>query len=204
MKKTILICFLLFVTAMHSKAQNIEITPFAGYNFADRFSIHGGNARIGDGFSYGGTISIITESDKTIEMSYLRTEMTVSAYSSYWNFDFSDPSSSNYILLGGSQLFPVNDKFVPYAGAQAGMLILASRNDTYDNIIKLAFGIDAGLKYYLSERIGLRLQANLNFPLTDVGANLWWSSGGGTSVGAGGSIPFVQFGFTGGLIFKIK
>jgi hypothetical protein len=204
MKKIILICFLLFTVAISSQAQSIEINPFAGYNFGDKFYIYGGNARIGDGFTYGGTLTLVAGEYNAIELTYMRTDMTVNAYSNYLGFDISDPSSSNYIVIGGSRLFPVTDKLIPYAGANIGLGIFASRNDTYSSVEKLAVGLDAGLKLFLTDKVGLRLQSNLYFPVTNVGAGLWWSSGGGTSVGASGSVPFVQFGFTGGLIFKIK
>jgi hypothetical protein len=39
--------------------------------------------------------------------------------------------------------------------------------------------------------------------ISNVGANLWWSPGAGTSVGVGGWSSVIQFGFTGGLVFRL-
>ena len=140
-----------------------------------------------------------------IELTYMRQDATASAESMYSGFvNMSDPVSANYIYLGGSRLFPVNDKMTPFAGLNVGMGILGSKDNYFSNIEKLAFGLDLGVKIMVSDKVGIRLQSNFQMPVTNVGAGLWWSSGGGSSVGVTGNIPFVQFGFTGGLIMRMK
>lgn len=203
MKKLLFLSALMLTLAFTSIAQGVEFTPFAGYTFGDRFNIRGGTARIGDGFTYGGFITFHAGDHNAVELTYMRQDMFVTANSSFITI-MNSPASSNYIMLGGSRLFPVSDKLTPFAGFNVGIGVYGSRNNTFDNFEKLAFGLVGGVKIFLNERIGIRLQSNLNFPLTNVGGAFWWSSGGGTSVGVTGSIPFVQFGFNGGLIFKLQ
>jgi hypothetical protein len=81
--------------------------------------------------------------------------------------------------------------------------IYAPKLHTRDNITKFAAGISGGFKYALNNNIGLRLQANLNFPIIDAGASLWWSPGSGVDVGVSSYTPIMQFGFTGGLVFML-
>jgi hypothetical protein len=64
--------------------------------------------------------------------------------------------------------------------------------------------INGGVKYFFTPGVGQRLQADLTFPVTNVGGSLWWSPGSGTSVGVSSYVPFLQFGFTGGLVLKLK
>jgi hypothetical protein len=103
-----------------STAQQIEISPFAGYTFADIFTITGGTAHIGDGFTYGGSVAVTAGKRYFVELSYLRTDMILSAYSSYASVDVEDAVSSNYIMVGGNRLFTTTGKVVPYAGISIG------------------------------------------------------------------------------------
>jgi hypothetical protein len=205
MRKIFLLSALLLSIIITSNAQSIELYPFAGYTFGTHCYVATGKARLSDGFTYGGTLSFVAGQHNSLELTYLRQDATATAEGLYSGFQkFSDPVSINYIFLGGSRLYPVNDKLTPFTGAHVGMAILGSKHDTFSNIEKLAFGVDVGVKIMVSDKVGIRLQSNLNMPVTNVGAGLWWSSGSGSSVGVTGNIPFVQFGFTGGLILKMK
>ncbi|NTW25618.1 MAG: hypothetical protein HGA37_13045, partial [Lentimicrobium sp.] len=190
-RKILLFSTLLIALSTTLKAQRIEISPFAGYTFADIFSITGGTARIGDGFTYGGSLAIAKGERYFFELTYLRTDMILSASSSYSYVDVEDAGSSNYILLGGNRTFGTAGKVVPYAGISVGMGILASKEDTFENIEKLAFGLDAGIKIPVSDKLGIRLQSNLNFPFVNVDGVLWWSASSGNSVVATSNVPFL-------------
>ena len=98
----------------------------------------------------------------------------------------------------------VNEKVTLFSGLKLGAVIIASKKDAFDNVTKFAVGLNAGAKYFMTEKLGLRVQANLNFPVTDVGGSLWWSPGSGLDAGVSSYTPVLQFGFTGGLVFKIK
>ena len=63
-------------------------------------------------------------------------------------------------------------------------------------------GITGGAKIYFSKRVGLRLQAQALAPIQGSGFYMFAGSGGS---GGGVSVysTLVQFGFTGGLIFRL-
>lgn len=205
MKKLFLLATVLFATCTISWAQGLQLYPFAGYTFADRFPISGGTARIGDGFTYGGALAFVVSDYYAVELKYSRMDADVSAYSPYNNIDiYGEPVSLNYILLGGSKLFPVSEEAILFSGLNLGVGIMGSKDDTFNTITKFAAGINAGVKYFFTKSAGIRLQANLDFPVTDVGGSLWWSPGSGTQVGVSSYVPFLQFGFTGGLVLKLK
>ncbi|MHC1777963.1 MAG: hypothetical protein AB9834_21360 [Lentimicrobium sp.] len=203
-RKLLFLSLIMLAITTNSKAQDIEICPFAGYTFADIFTITGGTARIGDGFTYGGSVAVTAGERYFVELTYSRTDMILSAYSSYASVDVEDAGNSNYILIGGNRLFGSSGKVVPYAGLSIGMGILASKENTFENIERLAFGLDAGIKIPVSDKFGIRIQSNLNFPFVNVDGVLWWSSSSGNSVVATSNVPFLQFGLTGGLVYKIR
>jgi hypothetical protein len=203
-KTTILATLMLMALTLTSIAQTVELTPFAGYTFRSTKNYSGGYTRINDGFTYGGALTIAPSPFNAIEISYYRYETTAEARTNYSGFmEFSGPVALNYMFIGGQRLFPANDKVTGFTGFNLGAGWMSSQNDKFSTMTKFAMGVDAGVKIMASERVGLRLQANLNFPITSVGGSFYVGTGG-TGIGMYGYVPILSFGFTGGLIFKIK
>lgn len=157
-----------------------------------------------DGFTYGGALTIAPGKYNVVEISYYRYQTTATAKSNYSGFiDFSDPIAVNYMLIGGQRLFPASEMVTGFSGFNIGASWLGSRDDKFSTITKFAVGIDAGVKIMATEKVGIRLQANLNCPISDVGGTFYWGTGG-PGVGMSGYVPIWSFGFNGGLILRIK
>lgn len=204
MKKVIVIAIFSFIAASSVMAQQLELFVHSGYTFGDKFPLSGGRGKIYDGHTYGGLLSVDISDFYAIELAYSRQDSRVLAISDYLGLDVDEKVSVNYILAGGNRLMKVNEKVTLFSGLKLGAVIIASKKDAFDNVTKFAVGLNAGAKYFMTEKLGLRVQANLNFPVTDVGGSLWWSPGGGLDAGVSSYTPVLQFSFTGGLVFKIK
>ena len=107
-------------------------------------------------------------------------------------------------MIGSNRIVPISESFEVFGGLKIGGVTYASKGNGFNNVTKFAVGISAGMSYFFNPRVGLRVQANLNFPIIDVGANLWWSSGSGVNTGVSAYSPILQFGFLGGLVFKLN
>jgi opacity protein-like surface antigen len=199
MRILISITFLLSTLINHAQ---LEVAGGYGYTFGARAPILGGNARISDGSLFHFGLNYLYE-DYSIEISYNYQELIGSARSSFWNFDVRDNIRINYILLGGNRHFDVSDKLILYSGLKAGILNISSIQDNFRSRTKLALGLNGGARYFITDNLGCKLQFQLFFPITDVGASLWWSPGGGTSVGVTSSSPFAQFGTFMGLFYRL-
>jgi hypothetical protein len=203
-KTTILATLLIMTFSLASIAQSVELTPLFGYTFRSTVQITNGEARVNDGFTYGGALTIAASPYNAIEISYYRYETTATAYSTYNNFSFEPvPCAVNYMLIGGQRLFPVNDKVTPFTGFNMGAGWLGSPDDNFSTITKFSMGFDAGVKIMVSEKVGLRLQTNFTFPITSAGGSFYWGTGG-SGVGLTGYVPIWSFGFNGGLIIKVR
>jgi len=203
-KTTILATMLMMVFALSSLAQTVELTPFAGYTFRSTKNYSSGWTRVNDGFTYGGALTIAPSPFNAIEISYYRYETTAEAHTNYSGFmEYNGNVAINYMFIGGQRLFPANDKVTGFTGLNLGAGWMSSQDNDFSTMTKFAMGIDAGVKIMASEKVGLRLQANLNFPITSSGGSFYVGTGG-TGVAMYGYVPLLSFGFTGGLIFKIK
>ncbi len=204
MKKLILLAILSFVATGAVVAQQVELFVHSGYTFGDKFPLSGGRGKIYDGHTYGGLLSVEISDFYAIELAYSRQDSRVLAISDYLGLDVDEKVSVNYILAGGNRLMKVNKKVTLFSGLKLGAVIIAAKKEAFENVTKFAVGLNAGAKYFMTETIGLRVQANLNFPVTDIGGSLWWSPGSGLDAGVSSYTPVLQFGFTGGLVFRIK
>lgn len=203
MKKTTVIVLFIVSMAFSAGAQSLEIFGFSGYTFGDKFPISGGSAKIYDGHTYGGNLSYNLSETYAVEILYSRQDSRVTAFSSYLNLDVDEPMATSYIMAGSNRLIPLSEKAVFFSGLKLGAVIFSSKDDAFDAVTKFAAGFNGGFKTTFTENLGIRVQANLNFPITDVGASLWWGSGSGTSVGVSSYTPIIQFGFTGGLVYRL-
>ncbi|MFV0377431.1 MAG: hypothetical protein ACK5JD_09035 [Mangrovibacterium sp.] len=199
MKKLLVVCFCCLLYSPVLIAQHMEFVPTAGYTFADKFHIPGGRAKIGDGFTYGGMLSYVANPRLSIDLTFSRTDCD--SWALWKDSEYRGRMSSNYLLIGTSKYFPLNQEARFFTGAGIGMGIFAGKDDDMGSATKFAWGVKAGFKYDLSPNAGFILQANLDSPVGDVYGDLWLSSSG-PSVGISSSSPFLQFGFTGGFVIR--
>lgn len=202
MKKQLLFIFFILVS-ISSIGQDFKVFVHSGYTFGDKFPIYGGSGKIYDGHTYGGSLSYTLSPVYELELSYTRQDSRITVYSPGY-VDINSTASTNYFFIGTNRIVPVSESFEVFGGAKIGGVTYASKGNGFNNVTKFAVGISAGMSYFFNPNLGLRVQANLNFPVIDVGANLWWSSGNGVNTGISAYSPILQFGITGGLVFKLS
>ena len=203
MKRQLLLIALI-IASLSAYSQNIKIFAHSGYTFGDKFPIYGGSGKIYDGHTFGGSIAYQISPVYEVEFTYTYQDSRIVVQSVASNIDINSIASINYFLIGTNRILPLSEKFDLFGGVKIGAVNYASKAADFNNITKFAVGINAGMSYFFSSIVGLRVQANLNFPVIDVGANLWWNSGAGPSVGVSSYSPIIQFGFAGGLVFKLS
>jgi hypothetical protein len=204
MKKLLILSFLIGIFVMEVRAQGVEITPITGYTFPASYRISSGTARLGDGQNWGGNLGFSLNEFMEIEVSYNYMATRATASSPLLNDRVDVRTQVHYAMIGANRLFPTSDAMTFFAGMKMGTGTLAFPDGEYRNITKFSLGLQGGMKYFATERIGIRLQANLMMPVLAAGGSLWWSPGGGTAVGVSTFSPIVQFGFAGGIIFRLQ
>lgn len=189
------------------KAQGIEITPLFGYNFADEFDIIDGYGKVGDGILYGIMLGKKINPHYAVELYYTRQEAKgeYSYYDYYSLLPYSDhdiPLSVNYIQVAGTRILPFGSsgKAEGIGGINLGAVLISPKE--YNDVWRFAFGLSLGTRFWFSDLMGLRIQTNLNIPVQGAGASIYAGSGG-VSTGVSTFSTITQFGFTGGLVFRL-
>lgn len=208
-----LVLFLVFATGLvhFTSAQNIRLNGYTEYIFNDKVDSYYDannyyNGTINDGFQWGVGLEFMVDATKGIELKYLRRD--AKAPMEYFNSGIKFKNlelGMNYILLGGSNYFKTGGKVEPYAGASAGIAIINIKNadaGATDNLTKFAWTIKLGTNIWLTDKVGLKLQADLLSAVQSAGGSFYFGTGG---PGAGVSTysTMYQWGLGGGLTFKL-
>lgn len=202
--KILLITTGLYLLAFQINAQSIQLTPYSGYTFSNKFSIDEGTAKIYGGHTFGGILTFTLPISYDVEILYSRHITTVTANSRRLTEPFRSDAAYNYILAGMNRNFVIpNTGLKFFGGPKFGASILTSLDDQFSNRTNFAVALDAGMVFLINDFIGLRIDANVKAPIIDAGLNLWWGTGSGPQVGVSSWTPIVQFNLLGGLVFNI-
>jgi hypothetical protein len=110
----------------------------------------------------------------------------------------------NYFQAGAIYEFKQNSqqKAFPFTSFSLGATLFSPDSSIYGDEWRFSITFGGGGKFYLSDKVGLRLQARLLVPLNFSSAGMWCGSGG-CSVGVGSWATFLQADFTGGIFIRL-
>jgi len=196
MKSSIKLGLLLFLTSFFINAQKIEITPQYGYQVGAKYSYRGGYIKMPSSDQFGFTISTEVSSDISAEFFWVQQNSTIRIKDILFYPRETEVTNIrvNHYQFGAIHKFG-SGKAIPFAGMSAGLSTF-NPEDGFSSSTKFSFGATGGVKYFFSDRIGFRLQAQLLIPIEWGGV---YFGTGGSGVSVGGSL--VQLNFSGGLIF---
>lgn len=212
LKALLLSLVLVLIISNLANAQKIRFNGYSAYVFDDRVdSYYDANnyydGKIKGGYQWGLGLEYMIHDTKGIELRYLRqdTKAPMNYYLDgiqYTEFDL----GLNYILLGGSNYFKLaNDMVEPYFGLGIGMAIFSIKNpDTgrSSSAEKFAWNLKAGTNIWVTERIGIKLHAEVISAVQSAGGGFYFGTGG-SGAGISAYSSMYQFSLGGGLTFKL-
>jgi hypothetical protein len=197
----ILVCF--FSAYQSGLGQAYEIFPYSGYTHSNAFGIQDGKANLSGGPHMGiiGTICLTPYWD--FELIYSFRQALGTAESLTFSEPIKHTTQTQFATMGISRLFPYNVRYTFFTGANAGVMLLSTKDSELQSQTRLALGANAGVRYYFSEKLGLRLQVNAFLPILDQKMGLWWYSDPANPIGVGRSTAIIQPGIMAGLIIRL-
>ena len=188
-------------------AQTIELNAYTGWQLNGKARLYDGDFRINDTQNYGGKLAVGLSSLTSVELSYNRTD-TKGRFYPYYTGTVSDELefSSNYIQIGGVQAVDLG-RIHPYGTVTAGITVWSPKTSGYNSYTQFSMTAGAGLKIWLTDFLGLRLQGTMLMPMIWNGVGFGCGIGtGGASCGGGVSTRITPFQgeFSGGVIIRIS
>lgn len=216
MKKLMITLGLICGIASAGLAQELRINTYAGYIFKDKVDSYYSsssyfNGQIQDGFRWGAGLEYHIPNRGAVEIQYLRQDTSSPTYyldnglfgpvERFTDFDV----AINWVMLNGTRYFAVNEIVEPFAGAGIGMGIFNVANPDNGNensATKFAWNLRGGSNFWLADNIAFRVQASLYSATQAIGGGLYFGTGG-AGAGLTSYSTLYQFGFEGGLVFRL-
>jgi hypothetical protein len=207
--KKILLAVIVFIS-MDAAAQ-LRLHANANYIFDDKVDSYYStdayfNGKLKGGFQWGAALEYMIKPQYGLELSYYRQDATASLNTFQYPVQKHDfDVAINYILLSGSRyLRKPGGKAEGFGGMGLGVAFLDSKdpsNGRTNNSTAFAWQFRGGVIIWGTEKIGIKLQAQLQSAVQSVGGGVYFGTGGG---GAGVSTysSLLQFGLGGGLVFN--
>lgn len=200
--------------AITASAQDVRINLYGAYVFDDGYDVFYDantyyNGKIKGGFQWGGGIEYLPNPMYGIELLYqhqgtdaptnFKTGLTEPQRTENFSVGL------DYILLGGNFYKPVSSKKVEgYGGLMAGVLLSNVESPSTGNSgsnTTFAWGGKFGANIWASDKIGIKLQAQLLSASKATGGELYFSYWGPLVLET--YTTLWQFGLGGGLTFKL-
>lgn len=181
-----------------------EISLLYGYQMLGTVEVYSGlnsgDFDINDAAYYGGVLGFRVEREVMLEFQYVY-QPTKSSFDDYGSGPEIELSNIDvhYIMFGAMYEKPFSRTAFGYGGLLIGTSGIVPDNN-YESEWRLAFGLALGAKFMISEKIGLKIQAQGLFPVQWSGGNFYVETDGtGYSITAGTSITQINVG--GGLFY---
>lgn len=169
------------------QAQSIEITPFGGWQFGGGFGTQEGLVDIDADVVYGVSLDVRIREDGLLELIYSRQETNLTVRSDH-PFDpfqtvrrISAVSVEYYQGGGVFEFYTENPALRPFVVLTAGVTRL--RPEGGESEWWFSMGGGGGLKFFLSDRWGIRLDARAWPTFLSGGGNFLCSLPGGCLIG---------------------
>ena len=183
----------------------LEITPYTGFMFGGRGYGYYVDIKIDDGQNFGIMADIPLNSDMQVELMYNR----MVSRAQVWDYREQEQEifniASEYFLAGA--LYQMDyGRLKPYAVILGGLAVHSPQQTNYNNKASFGLGLGAGIKIFVTDFLGIRLQGRLLMPLYVSGVGLGCGIGtGGASCGGGVGLSstLLQGDFNAGIILRL-
>jgi len=179
----------------------IEITPTIGYRFGGTINNDDGRFSANDGQAWGATLGFRVKRDGLVELVYSRQPTTIQFNpDSGATFTVGD-AAIEYFQFGGALEFGNKPNIKPFFALTVGGTHYSPQNSAFSGDWAFSWSAALGLKTYLNQHIGLRVQARLWMSTLSADTQFWCTIPGGCVIHASNGVFFTQGELSGGVMF---
>lgn len=202
MKKILLVLLVLISVPTFGQIQYLDVIPNFGIHFGGRMRFYEGEIRIDNAATYGITLQTPVSWGVSADFTYSRSDSKARFVPYTTGYEPNEVGiASNYFLIGAVKEM-VDYKLIPYGGFTLGVAWFDVKDPQIADDVRFSLSFSGGVKYMISDRIGIRVQGRFLMPLYFAGAGFYLGSGGGGfTMNTGGTM--LQGDISGGLIFRL-
>ena len=204
LKLILLVCVLAAGSSAYAQQGSVTLLTFAGYTFDDKIDFSRGYGKIIGGFQWGAGLEFGLSMENAVEVVYQLHSTDGEIVNSFLGERETGEVNIHYILVGGTRYLPISDVLSGFGSMDAGLAVLDPGGKLYaNNTTRVAWGIRAGLRMAPSDRVSLRIHAQLLSPVQGAGGGFYFGTGG-TGVGVSTYSTIYQFNLGGSVNIRIR
>lgn len=204
MKQKIFVTVLIVLCSVYiGYTQKVEIMPYSSFQWGGKVKFYDGEVKFHESANYGIAMNINTPKGTAVQLEYMRqpTAIDVREYGTIIDRLDTYDVNMDWYQLGMLKQLPMG-KVVPFAGITAGVVHFNARTNEVDDQVRFSLTGQLGLKYFITDKIGIKMHVRMLMPVQWGGFGFYFGSGGsGTTVSAGSEV--IQGDVGGGLIFRL-
>jgi hypothetical protein len=191
----------LFIFIQANACSQTELSVQAGYQLTGNIPVTKGDIDIKNDLNYGLGIAYRLSRGVNVvldwDMEKTKADLLPLSGESYFLTNV-----TIHHFMAGATIDPGRGKARPFGSFTTGITLFHPEDSKYEDEIRYTIALGFGGKFYLSDRVGLKLQARLILPL-QLGGGTFWCGTGGCGLGVSSWSTFVQGDFSGSLFIRI-
>lgn len=187
------LAFVAFASSSAWAQNRVEITPYGGWQFGGVAYVRAGDLKLKDAWNYGVIVDVSVRYDAQVELMYNRQETELRLFEPFGVARTLTDITVEYFLAGGLYEVSRGSAARPFVSLGVGAVHYNPKARQIDGFQisdewNFATALGLGVKYFASERIGIRLQGHLWQGFTGTSGGVFCGFGG-CSFGLGGWGP---------------
>ena len=198
----------LTVGAYSASAQRIEVNALSAYMFGTSTDyIYTSGLRYGEiwiapNAVYGGAIDVPVDKNIMFELQYMLQQTRAEERDRSGYVAHATDLANHFIQAGGLYTSKVGPAADVFGGVMFGLEVFSPAKPQYESVVRFLGTLTGGTKIWITDAVGLRVQAALNMPMVLSGVGFYIGTGGG-GYGASTFVQLLQFNLGGGVVVRL-
>jgi hypothetical protein len=206
--KHLLLALALTISAHSALAQRIEVNALSAYMFGTSTDyMYASGLRYGDiwiapSAVYGGAVDVQLDKNIMFEVQYMMQQTRAEERGFNRQVVHETDLTNHFVQAGGLYSQPLNPSADVFGGVMFGLEVFSPAKPQYESVVRFLGTVTGGTKIWITDAVGLRVQAALNMPMVLSGVGFYFGTGG-ADYGASTFVQLLQFNLGGGVVVRL-
>jgi len=206
--KHLLLALALTISAHSALAQRIEVNALSAYMFGTSTDyMYASGLRYGDiwiapSAVYGGAVDVQLDKNIMFEVQYMMQQTRAEERGLNRQVVHETDLTNHFVQAGGLYSQSVGPSADVFGGVMFGLEVFSPSKPQYESVVRFLGTLTGGTKIWITDAVGLRVQAALNMPMVLSGVGFYFGTGG-ADYGASTFVQLLQFNLGGGVVVRL-
>jgi hypothetical protein len=151
---------------------------------------------------YGGAVDVQLDKNIMFEVQYMMQQTRAEERGFNRQVVHETDLTNHFVQAGGLYSQPLNPSADVFGGVMFGLEVFSPAKPQYESVVRFLGTVTGGTKIWITDAVGLRVQAALNMPMVLSGVGFYFGTGG-ADYGASTFVQLLQFNLGGGVVVRL-